>query len=96
MTEDAAGMMMRDMTDNHDARNDIPISFKDTGVFFTAPLVLRTITGIKMMQTTITFKVRPIPYAKTRSGIKAANGAACVTIKIGENSQPKKFAQSDA
>jgi hypothetical protein len=44
-----------------------------------------------MMQTTITFDVRPMPYAKTRSGIKAANGAACMTIKIGENSQSKNW-----
>jgi hypothetical protein len=40
-----------------------------------------------MMHTTITFDVRPIPYANTRRGIKAANGAACMTIKIGENNQ---------
>ena len=91
MTVDAAGMMMRDMTDNRDARKDIPISFKDTGVFFTAPLVFRTITGIEMMQTTITFEVRPIPYAKTRSGMKAAYGAAFMTIKISEISQSKNW-----
>ena len=91
MTGDAAGMMIRDITDNRDARKDMPISFKDSGVFFTAPLVFRTITGIDMMQTTITYDVRPMPYAKTRSGIKAANGAACMTIKIGENSQSKNW-----
>ena len=69
MTGDAAGMMIRDMTDSREARKDMPISFKDSGVFFTAPLVFKTITGIAMMQTTITFDVRPMPYVSVLSYI---------------------------
>ena len=44
-------------------------------------------TGIAMMQTTKTFDVSPIPYTITRSGMRAASGAACMTMKIGRNSQ---------
>ncbi len=82
-------MTIRKMTSNFEARNDVPISLSDLECFFTAPLVFSTITGIAMIQTTITFDVSPMPYAKTSKGIRAASGAACITMKIGENNQSK-------
>ena len=90
MTGEAAGITIRNRTDVREARKDLPISLNDSGVFRTAPLVFKTITGIAMIQTTKTFEVNPMPYANTNSGISAANGAACMTIKIGEKSQSKK------
>ncbi|MND01388.1 hypothetical protein D3C83_203630 [compost metagenome] len=61
MTGEAAGMMILRMTSRSLARNDVAISLIDAGVLRTAPLVLRTMTGIAMMQTTKTFEVRPMP-----------------------------------
>ncbi len=63
------------------------MSVSDVGVLRTAPAVFSTITGIAIMHTTNTLEVRPMPYIMTSSGMSAASGAACITIKTGENSQ---------
>ena len=61
ITGDADGIIIFNITSLSDARNYLDISIKDEGVFFTAPLVLRTITGIAMIHTTKVLEVRPMP-----------------------------------
>ena len=61
ITGEADGMIIFRITSLSVARKDFDISINDEGVFFTAPLVFRTITGMAIMQTTKVLEVNPIP-----------------------------------
>ena len=61
ITGDAAGIIIFKITSFSLPRKDRAISLTEDGVFLTAPLVFKTMTGIAIIQTTKTFEVRPIP-----------------------------------
>ncbi len=76
ITGEADGIIILKITSRSVLIKDLAISIIEVGVFFTAPLVFKTITGIAMIHTTKVLEVIPIPYAIITSGIKAARGGS--------------------
>ena len=61
ITGEAEGIIILKITSLSVLKKDLAISIIEVGVFLTAPLVLSTITGIAIIQTTKVFDAMPIP-----------------------------------